>query len=37
MTGHPMGPSGRQLVAFAGQLSPTAVPPGRGDDVAQPG
>ena len=30
MTGHPMGPSGRQLVAFAGQLSPTAVPPGRG-------
>ena len=31
MTGHPMGPSGRELVAFAGQLSPAAVHPGAGD------
>jgi hypothetical protein len=28
MTGHPMGPSGRELVATAGQLDPVAVPPG---------
>jgi hypothetical protein len=31
MTGHPMGPSGRELVAWAAQLSPTAVPPGAAD------
>jgi len=30
MTGHAMGPSGRQLVAFAGQLSPASVHPGAG-------
>ena len=28
MTGHPMGPSGRELVAFASQLAPAPVPPG---------
>jgi hypothetical protein len=27
MTGHPMGPGGRELVAFAGQLTPESVPP----------
>ena len=33
MTGHPMGPSGRELVAFAGELSPAAVVhPGAGDE-----
>ena len=32
MTGHPMGPSGRELVAFASELSPAAVHPGTGDD-----
>ena len=26
LTGHPMGPSGRELVAYAGQLSPPATP-----------
>ncbi len=31
MTSHPMGPSGRELVAFAGELSPAAVHPGAGD------
>ena len=31
MTGHPMGPSGRELVAFAGQLTPESVPPLTGD------
>ena len=31
MTGHPMGPSGRELVAFAGELAPAAVHPGAGD------
>jgi len=31
MTGHPMGPSGRELVAFAAELSPAAVHPGSGD------
>jgi hypothetical protein len=31
MTGHPMGPSGRELVAFASQLSPAPVPPVAGD------
>jgi hypothetical protein len=31
MTGHPMGPSGRELVAFAGELTPAAVHPGAGD------
>jgi hypothetical protein len=30
MTGHAMGPGGRQLVAFAGQLSPASVHPGPG-------
>ena len=28
ITGHPMGPSGRELVAFAGQLSPATIQPG---------
>ena len=32
MTGHPMGPSGRELVAFASELSPAAVHPGAIDD-----
>ena len=34
MTGHPMGPSGRELVAFAGELAPAAVHvhPGAGDE-----
>ena len=32
MTGHPMGPSGRELVAFASELAPAAVHPGAGDD-----
>jgi len=31
MTGHPMGPSGRELVAMAGQLGPESVPPASGD------
>ncbi len=31
MTGHPMGPSGRELVAFASQLTPAPVPPGTRD------
>ncbi len=30
MTGHAMGPSGRQLVAVAGELSPAPVHPGAG-------
>ena len=30
LTGHPMGPSGRELVAVAGQLAPAAAPPGAG-------
>ena len=30
MTGHPMGPAGRELVAMAGQLDPAASPPGAG-------
>jgi len=30
LTGHPMGPSGRELVAVAGQLNPVAAPPGTG-------
>ena len=37
MTGHPMGPSGRELVAWSGQLSPVAVPPHRGDDQTASG
>jgi hypothetical protein len=27
MTGHPMGPSGRELVSFAGELSPAGILP----------
>jgi hypothetical protein len=34
MTGHPMGPSGRELVAFASQLGPAPVPPVTGDAPA---
>ena len=30
LTGHPMGPSGRELVSVAGQLTPVATPPGAG-------
>jgi hypothetical protein len=37
MTGHPMGPSGRQLVAFAGQLAPAPAQPGGDGDAADPG
>jgi hypothetical protein len=33
MTGHAMGPSGRELVAFASQLAPASVHPGTGDDA----
>ncbi len=32
MTGHPMGPSGRELVAFAAELSPAPVQPGGADN-----
>ena len=37
MTGHAMGPSGRELVEVAGQLSPAAVRPGTGDDSSHHG
>jgi hypothetical protein len=37
MTGHPMGPSGRELVAFAGQVTPAEVPPGFGGDLPASG
>jgi hypothetical protein len=37
MTGHPMGPSGRELVAFAGQLAPAPVPPAAGGDLSRGG
>ncbi len=37
MTGHPMGPSGRELVAFASELAPAAVHPGAGDDPSAGG
>ncbi len=37
MTGHPMGPSGRELVAFAGQLAPAPVPPAAGGDLPRGG
>jgi len=30
LTGHPMGPSGRELVAVAGQLAPVGAPPAAG-------
>lgn len=30
LTGHPMGPSGRELVAVAGQLAPAPSPPAAG-------
>ena len=30
LTGHPMGPSGRELVAVAGQLTPAPSPPAAG-------
>jgi len=32
MTGHPMGPSGRELVAFAAELSPAPSQPGKADN-----
>ena len=32
MTGHPMGPSGRELVAFAAELSPAPAQPDRADN-----
>jgi hypothetical protein len=37
MTGHPMGPSGRELVAFASQLSQGSVRPGAGEDAPRRG
>jgi hypothetical protein len=37
MTGHPMGPSGRELVAFAGQLDHASVRPGAGGDAPRAG
>lgn len=37
MTGHPIGPTGRELVAFAGELSPAPVQPGEGDDQRRSG
>jgi hypothetical protein len=30
LTGHPMGPAGRELVGVAGQLAPVAAPPASG-------
>ncbi|MGD0882337.1 MAG: hypothetical protein ABSB09_12295 [Acidimicrobiales bacterium] len=30
LTGHPMGPSGREIVAYAGQLAPEAAPTDTG-------
>ena len=37
MTGHPMGPSGRELVAFAAQVTAAAVPRGAGEDLPSGG
>jgi hypothetical protein len=37
MTGHPMGPNGRELVAFASQLSQGSVHPGAGEDAPRGG
>ncbi len=37
MTGHAMGPSGRELVAFAGQLDHASVRPGAGGDAPRAG
>ncbi len=37
MTGHPMGPGGRELVAFAGQLDHASVRPGAGGDAPRAG
>jgi hypothetical protein len=37
MTGHPMGPSGRELVAFASQVTPAAVPPVAAEDLPSSG
>jgi len=37
MTGHPMGPSGRELVAFAGQVTPAAFPPDAVNDLPASG
>jgi hypothetical protein len=37
MTGHPMGPSGRELVAFAGEVSPAVVHPEAADDPSVAG
>jgi len=37
MTGHAMGPGGRELVEVAGQLSPAAVRPGTGDGSSRHG
>jgi len=34
LTGHPMGPSGRELVAEAGQLAPVAAPPPAGSPTS---
>ena len=37
MTGHPMGPSGRELVAFAAQPSAASIHPGPGGDASRSG
>ncbi len=37
MTGHPMGPSGRELVALAGQVTPAAFPSDAVDDLPASG
>ena len=36
LTGHPMGPSGRELVAYAGQLAPAPTPAGPAPTPAGP-
>jgi hypothetical protein len=37
MTGHPMGPSGRELVSFASELTPAGVLPGSDDGPPRTG
>ena len=34
LTGHPMGPAGRELVAYAGQLTPATAPNDSGTSGA---
>jgi hypothetical protein len=37
MTGHPMGPSGRELVAFASEIAPASIQPAVADDPRRGG